>query len=107
MNNKFMRVMVFFDLPVQTPQQRKIACRFRKDLLNDGYYMIQFSVYGRLCNTIENANLHVNRLQYFMPHEGSVRVMMITEKQYANMKILSGETKAEEQPVRKFQLFVF
>jgi hypothetical protein len=37
-------VLVFFDLPVGTPEERKAATNFRKDLLRDGYMMVQFSV---------------------------------------------------------------
>ena len=40
-------VIVFFDLPVDTPEARKTAGDFRKDLIRDGYFMVQFSVYAR------------------------------------------------------------
>ena len=42
-------VLVFFDLPVGTPEERRDAANFRKDLLKDGYMMVQFSVYARPC----------------------------------------------------------
>ena len=48
--NKFMRMMVIFDLPVLTAKQRKMATRFRNFLLTDGYTMLQYSVYVRICN---------------------------------------------------------
>ena len=38
--NKFMRIMVFFDLPVKTKTQRREATRFRNFLLMDGYHII-------------------------------------------------------------------
>ena len=37
--NRFMRIMVFFDLPVKTKKQKKHYCDFRKFLINDGYLM--------------------------------------------------------------------
>ena len=45
-----MRMLVFFDLPVVTKTHRRAYTVFRRFLLNDGYDMIQFSVYGRILN---------------------------------------------------------
>ena len=45
-----MRMIVFFDLPVKTKNERREATRFRNFLMNDGYHMLQFSVYARVCN---------------------------------------------------------
>ena len=39
--NKFMRLMVFFDLPVVKDKDRKAAAKFRRFLLKDGYDMVQ------------------------------------------------------------------
>ena len=50
-----MRLIVMFDLPVMTKAERRAATQFRNFLLNDGYYMMQFSIYIRLCNGIEAA----------------------------------------------------
>ena len=52
-----MWVMVMFDLPVGTKRQRKVAARFRKDLLEDGFWMLQFSVYARPCSSQENQKM--------------------------------------------------
>ena len=48
--NKFMRIVVFFDLPVVTAKEKKAATKFRKFLIKDGYNMMQWSVYSRICN---------------------------------------------------------
>ena len=48
--SKYMRMLVFFDLPVTKKEERKAAARFRSFLLKEGYYMVQFSVYSRVCN---------------------------------------------------------
>ena len=47
--NKFMRIVVFFDLPVVTAKEKKAAAKFRKFLIKDGYNMMQWSVYSS-CN---------------------------------------------------------
>lgn len=102
--SKFMRIIVFFDLPVSTKTERHLATSFRRFLLNDGYYMLQFSVYARLCNSVENAEQHFARLEKEAPKDGSVRCMIVTEKQYASMKIITGKKKVKESSVDFFQL---
>ena len=52
MNNRFMRVIVMFDLPVITEKEKKIATKFRKFLLDEGFIMMQYSVYSRICKTM-------------------------------------------------------
>lgn len=102
-----MRVMIFFDLPVKTKNERKQATQFRNFLVKDGFYMIQFSLYGRICNTIENAKLHEQRVSSAVPKNGSVRSLIVTEKQYASMNILTGEAKPREKKINSQQLSFF
>ncbi len=90
--NKFMRLLVFFDLPVKTAGERKAATQFRNFLLKDGYHMIQYSVYTRICNGNDDIEKHEARLNQHLPHAGSVRSLVITEKQYDSMKILLGKS---------------
>ena len=100
-----MRLFVMFDLPTNTPEERKAASQFRKFLINDGYYMMQYSIYVRICNGLEAAKKHENRIKFAMPKTGSVRMLRITEKQYAAMSILCGgvipelDKNNEENPV--------
>lgn len=105
--SRFMRVLVFFDLPVKTKSERKNATAFRNFLIKDGFYMIQFSLYGRVCNTIESAQLHEARVSANVPRYGSVRSMIVTEKQYASMKILTGPIKIKEKKIDTQQLTFF
>ena len=97
MVNRFMRVMVFFDLPVKTKRQRKVYADFRKFLIKDGYTMVQFSVYSRTVRNFDDAKKHTQRIKQHIPPEGSVRVMTVTEKQYASMEILVGEKWKQEE----------
>ena len=91
-----MWVIVFFDLPVGTKPQRTAAARFRNDLLNDGYMMIQFSVYARMCRAQEAVDKHIKRIQGFLPDTGSIRALQVTDKQYNRMSILLGKRVLEE-----------
>lgn len=102
-----MRLLVFFDLPVVKKEDRKEYQNFRRFLLNDGYIMIQYSVYSRICNGIDGANKHINRLQKNIPPKGSVRYLQITEKQYTEMKFLVGSAKKQEKQINSGQLNVF
>lgn len=91
-----MRVLVFFDLPVTTKAERRAATKFRNFLLKDGYYMVQFSVYARLCNGTDAVVKHETRLKANLPPNGSVRLLVITEKQYDAIRLLVGQYQKEE-----------
>ena len=96
MVNRFMRIMVFFDLPVTTKKRRREYTKFRKFLINDGYIMLQYSVYSKTVRNFDDAKKHCRYLQSAVPPEGSVRVMTVTEKQYASMELLVGERLQSE-----------
>lgn len=89
--SKFMRMIVFFDLPVGTARERKAATNFRKFLLKDGYHMLQYSVYTRICNGNDSVTMHESRLEQHIPERGSIRLLTITEKQYEAIHVLLGE----------------
>ena len=91
-----MRILVFFDLPVKTPSQRKAATKFRKFLLEDGYHMVQYSVYARVCNGIDAVEKHRKRLLDSLPDNGLIQMLVITEKQYQNIELLVGKYKEEK-----------
>lgn len=102
--NKFMRILVFFDLPVKTAKGKKEYTKFRKFLLTDGYYMVQYSVYARICNGYDAVNKHKERLRRNLPNNGSVRVLIITEKQYESIEIMIGELTTSDDPIMSEQL---
>lgn len=101
---RFMRMIVFFDLPVTEKSAQKAATKFRNFLIKDGYQMVQFSVYSRVCNGYDSVKTHERRLKQNLPENGSVRLLTITEKQYESMQILLGEYKQSDIPVSYEQL---
>lgn len=105
--SKFMRIIVFFDLPVVTKKDRKIYAKFRHFLINDGYIMLQFSVYSRICNGDDGVYKHYARLKENLPKKGSIRCMKVTEKQYASMEILVGKKTVRERKTNADQLSIF
>jgi CRISPR-associated protein Cas2 len=94
---RYMWLFVFFDLPVGTKPDRRAATRFRNFLKDDGYLMLQFSVYARVCRGDEAVDKHQSRVTKNLPAKGSVRTLQITERQYARMKLLIGESKRSEK----------
>ena len=99
---RFMWVVVFFDLPVDTKAARREYARFRKHLLKDGFIMLQYSVYGRHCPSQENARVHINRVERSLPPDGHVRVLTITDKQFERMRIFLGELR--RPPEKTYEL---
>ena len=91
-----MRLIVMFDLPVITDKERKIATNFRKFLLDDGYIMMQFSVYSRICKNNDDLQKHINRVKIHSPKNGNIRMLQITEKQYSNIIMFAGSKEVEE-----------
>jgi CRISPR-associated protein Cas2 len=94
---RFVWLFVFFDLPVGTKADRRWATRFRKFLKDDGFLMLQLSVYARVCRGEDAASKHTQRVTKNLPPKGSVRTLQITDKQYARMKLLLGETTFSEK----------
>jgi CRISPR-associated protein Cas2 len=102
-----MRMMVFFDLPTVTKAEKRAYTLFRRFLLNDGYDMIQFSIYGRILNGTDAEEKHMKRLVANLPATGSIRMLTVTEKQYASMKILVGLPLFQEKQVNANQILLF
>lgn len=102
-----MRLLVLFDLPMVTKAEKRAYVQFRRFLLNDGYDMIQWSVYGRILNSRDAEIKHMARLAENLPPEGSIRCMTVTEKQYAGMRLLVGLPLFQEKKVAASQMLLF
>lgn len=93
---RFMRVMIFFDLPVKSKQDRRAYTDFRRELLKNGFIMVQYSVYSRTVKNQDDANKYERLIERIVPANGSVRMMTVTEKQYAAIRLLAGERLKSE-----------
>lgn len=98
-------VIVFFDLPVDTPEARKTAADFRKDLIRDGYFMVQFSVYARPCGSADRVDTQVRRLTPKIPARGEVRGLVITDAQWGRMLVVQSQKKKTPEDMPKQMLF--
>lgn len=90
-----MRVLVFFDLPVITSENRRAYSKFRKFLLKNGFMMLQESVYCKLALNGTAVNAIIDNVHKNKPEEGLIQLLTVTEKQYAKMDIIIGEVKSE------------
>ena len=92
-----MRAIVFFDLPMDTAQQRRNYARFRKYLVKNGFLMVQKSVYSKLAVNDKVYTGILNKLRENRPPEGLVQVLKVTEKQYASMVHITGKESETEE----------
>lgn len=96
---RFMRLLLFFDLPMNTKSDRRIYAKFRKNLISDGSIMLQFSVYVKIFPNRDALLQYTDRLKRNLPVKGSIRIMAVTEKQYEKMQILIGGKSLQEEVV--------
>lgn len=103
---RIMWIFVFFDLPTETKKERKIYTTFRKNLIQDGFTMFQFSIYLRHCASRENAEVHIKRVKNFLPKTGQIGILCITDKQFGNMELFVGIVKEKiNAPYQQLELF--
>lgn len=95
MSYRFMRILVFFDLPVVTKENRRNYARFHKFLIKNGYIMLQESVYCRLALNQTAAKIAADQIREHMPPEGVVQVLQVTEKQFSKMEYMLGECHSD------------
>lgn len=101
-----MWLMVMFDLPTDTKAARKAYQAFRGALLEDGFTMLQYSVYARHCPSSENAGAHERRVNAALPPDGEVRLLLFTDAQFSRMKIFHGKIRgATEKAPDQVSLF--
>ncbi len=90
-----MRILVFFDLPVLSLEQRRDYRSFRKFLIKDGFIMLQESVYCKMVLNESVAKAVVEQVKKNRPEDGLVQLLTVTEKQFSKMEYIVGEYKSE------------
>ena len=91
MGYRYMRLLLMFDMPTITPDDKKDYRTFRKFLINEGFLMHQFSVYTKLLLNDTQTVAMINRIKKVVPKKGTITLLKVTEKQYARMIYLHGE----------------
>lgn len=95
MSYRFMRTLVFFDLPTETREDRRNYARFRKLLIRNGFIMLQESVYSRINITPTAESSVINTIKKNKPPSGIVQILSITEKQFSRMEFITGEYSSD------------
>lgn len=95
MSYRFMRLLVFFDLPTETADDRRHYRRFRNVLIKNGFMMLQESVYCRLFITPTAEGTAMELIRRNKPPAGVVQMLSVTEKQFSRMEYLVGEHHSE------------
>ena len=90
-NERFLRMLVFFDLPTETKQDRREYVRFRKFLIKNGFLMMQESVYCKLLLHATAQQLLLAQLRKNKPPCGLVQILTVTERQFVRIEYLVGE----------------
>ncbi len=91
MSYRFMRILVLFDLPVISSDDRRAYRHFRKAMLKKGFIMLQESVYSRMVLNKTMAEQVLDSIKREKPEKGLVMSLMITEKQFERMELITGE----------------
>jgi len=94
MSYRYMRIMVFFDLPSTTYTDQKEYNKFHKFLIKSGYIMMQESIYIKLALNMSIVKSEKAKLEKNKPKKGLVQVLIITEKQFSQIEYIVGEKKS-------------
>ena len=90
-----MRTIVFFDLPNIYAKDKRNYLKFRKYLLNEGFIMMQESVYSKIVLNSQQSDFLIERLKKNSPKKGLIQVLTITEKQYSQIEYIIGQSNSK------------
>lgn len=96
-----MRILILFDLPSISSKEKKAYRHFRNFIMDDGFEMMQLSVYTRFCRNAVDAQKHIARILLIAPADGNVRIITVTEKQYEDMILVIGHKSETEKAINK------
>jgi CRISPR-associated protein Cas2 len=99
-------ILVFYDLPTESTTDRKNFAKFRKQIMADGFFMFQFSMYIRHTSSRENCEVHIKRVKSFLPPRGHVAILQITDKQFGMIELFnSGKATGLPEAPQQLELF--
>lgn len=92
-------LIVMFDLPTDTAKERRLASKFRNDLLDAGYLMLQYSVYARSCVTLDKKASFLAHLKRINPNTGNIKCLFITDAQWGQIEVISNQMKQSNRAI--------
>lgn len=96
MNYSIMRIIVMYDITIDDASDSLAYLNFRKQLLKNGYIMMQYSIYSKCINTKTKLPLEIKKISKKVPTKSKIRILTVTEKQYGDMIYLSGNKSMNE-----------
>ncbi len=90
-----MRILLFFDLPTLTAEQRRDYRKFRKWLISEGFIMVQESVYSKLVMNNNSSKLIIENIKKHKTEDGNIQILVISEKQFNNITLIVGNPQTE------------
>ncbi len=102
---ELMWMLVLFDLPVVEKQERKDATNFRNFLLDEGFSMIQYSIYTKLFSGRDACEKYYKLIKSNLPAQGKVDIITITDKQYGNIISYQAAEKIQKKQPQQLELF--
>jgi CRISPR-associated protein Cas2 len=94
-------MIVLFDLPTDTKEERHEATKFRNKLLDLGYLMLQYSVYARCAVSLDKREGFITALKNIAPTTGNVQCYFITDIQWQECITISKPSKQHERQINK------
>ena len=92
-------MLCMFDLPMDTPDEKREYRTFRKELIRNGFSMLQYSVYYRAIQNRAGGKKYEKAIKRYLPVHGEVRLIAVSEKQFNDMQILVGSRSKQEELV--------
>lgn len=92
---RFMRVIVMFDILVNTSEEKRDYRVFRKWLIKDGFIMMQYSIYSKLVLNESSAKLLRKRIEEQKTKKGLIQVLQLTENQFQDIYCIQGKSKTD------------
>ena len=90
-----MRVLIFFDLPTETVSDKRNYRKFRKLLIENGFIMMQESVYCKLVLNASAQESISSLIRKNRPPSGIVQILTVTEKQFSHIEYITGEHQSD------------
>ncbi len=106
MKYQIMGVICMFDLPMDTSKEKRQYRIFRKELVRNGFEMLQYSVYYRTVPNRSAGKKYISNLKDFLPEHGEVRLFNITDKQFDDTVLLVGSKSHQEKIVGAKELVI-
>lgn len=104
---RFMRLILFFDLPQQTDNDRRRYRSFVKNLKELGFIRVQYSVYSRLCIDSSVAKSISREIKLVAPKKGDIRYLIVSESNYNSMIDINDRKTFQEKIINMDRLLVF